>query len=174
MITRILLFILWFFIWLFLSWPPEPKDIIIGLLVSLFVTFMTIDTFKPLIVGPETKGERGFIAMVGRIFWFICYVAVFLWECLKANIDVAWRVVYPTLPIRPGTIRVRTDLKSDIALTFLANSLTLTPGKTTVDIDKERGYIYIHVLFLKGDYSAGEIRLPIVTKYERILKRVFE
>ncbi len=114
------------------------------------------------------------LALVKKILWFACYAVLFLWECLKANIDVAWRVISPALPIRPGAIRVKTDLKSDAGLTFLANSITLTPGKTTIDIDKENGYIYIHVLFLKEDYSVSDMRLSVVSKYERILKRVFE
>ena len=173
MMSKVLFFILWLFIWLLLSWPPNAKHVVIGMLVSLFVTFMTVDTFMTLTANPE-KERLGPLAIVKRILWFICYVGVFLWECLKANIDVAWRVVYPTLPIRPGTIRVKTDLKSDIGLTFLANSITLTPGKTTIDIDKENGYIYIHVLSLKEDYSVPEIRLGVVTRYERILKRIFE
>ena len=144
------------------------------MLVSLFVTFMTVDTFMALAVKSKDEEKLGPISIVKKILWFICYVAVFLWECLKANIDVAWRVLYPTLPIRPGTIKVKTDLKSDIGLTFLANSLTLTPGKTTIDVDKVNGYIYIHVLYLKEDYSVPDIRLSVVTKYERLLKRIFE
>ena len=177
MLSKILLFILWLFIWLLLLWPPNFKHILIGSLVSLFVTFMTIDTFMALTVKPKAGEKHGPLSIVKKILWFACYVAVFLWECLKANIDVAWRVLCPTLPIRPGTIKVKTDLKSDIGLTFLANSLTLTPGKTTIDVDKANGYIYIHVLCLKEDYSARlapEIRLDVVTKYERLLKRIFE
>ena len=174
MITKILLFILWLFIWLLLSWPPNLKQILIGAPVALFVTFMTIDTFVALAVKPEDKEKAAPVSLIKKILWFVCYIAVFLWESLKANIDVAWRVIYPTLPIRPGTIKVKTDLKSDIGLTFLANSITLTPGNTTIDVDKENGYIYIHVLSLKEDYSAPEIRLAVVTKYERILKRIFE
>ena len=140
MIYKVLSFLLWFFIWTLLSWPPKAQYVITGIFVSLFVTFMTVDTFKaPWVRSEEGTNPQGPLGLVKRILWFAGYVVVFLWECLKANIDVAWRVIYPTIPIRPGTIRVRTDLKSDIALTFLANSVTLTPGTTTVDIDKENG-----------------------------------
>ncbi|MFA5085679.1 MAG: Na+/H+ antiporter subunit E, partial [Candidatus Omnitrophota bacterium] len=67
-----------------------------------------------------------------RYLWLVYYVVIFLWECLKANIDVAFRVIHPYLPIRPGTVKIKTSLRSDIGLTFLANSLTLTPGNTTI------------------------------------------
>jgi len=61
-------------------------------------------------------------------------------------------------------------LKSNIGLTFLANSITLTPGTTCIDVDKENGCIYVHWLFIKDD--AGRLRL--VEKFEKILKRIFE
>ena len=172
---KVLLFVLWIFVWLLLSWPPDLKHVTIGIFVSLFVTFMTLDTFRAPGAAMDEEGKWPGALVIGKkIFWFICYTIIFLWECLKANIDVAWRVVYPTLPIRPGTIKVRTELKSDIGLTFLANSLTLTPGNTTVDIDKENGWIYIHVLFLKDGLPAADMKLPVVSKYERMLKRIFE
>ena len=173
MMKRIILFILWFVIWCGLNWPVSAQDAALGVFASLFVTYMTAD----LAGGPgkeKVVRKRGISGNIIRIAWFLCYIAVFLWECLKANIDVAWRVIYPTLPIRPGTIRVKTDLKSDIGLTFLANSITLTPGTTTIDIDKERVYIYIRILALKEGYPNAEMRLPVVSKFERILKRIFE
>jgi multicomponent Na+:H+ antiporter subunit E len=98
----------------------------------------------------------------------------FLWECVKANLDVAFRVLHPDLPIRPATLKVKTSLTSDTGLTFLANSITLTPGTTTVDIDKDKGYIYVHILYVKDVKDRSKTRLAVVEKFENILKRVFE
>jgi multicomponent Na+:H+ antiporter subunit E len=106
-----------------------------------------------------------------RYLWFMYYIAIFLWECLKANIDVAFRVLHPYLPIRPGTIKIKTALRSDAGLTFLANSLTLTPGNTTIDIDKAAGILYVHRLYIR-DGHAGSI--PVAAKFESILKRIFD
>ncbi len=169
MIARTLQFLLWFFVWLLLSWPIETKDIVFGVFVSLFVLSMTSD----LLVGLGASagaGKRGPIAYARMSLWFLCYMVVFAWECVKANIDVAYRVLHPTLPIRPGTVKVKVGLKSDIGLTFLANSITLTPGTTTVDVDKEGGYLYVHLLYVKEDRG----RVKVVETFENILKRVFE
>ena len=106
-----------------------------------------------------------------RYLWLVYYIPIFLWECLKANVDVAFRVLHPHLPIRPGTIRVKTALKSDTGLTFLANSLSLTPGNTTIDVDKDAGVLYVHRLCIKDD-GAGV--MPVAAKFERILKRIFD
>ena len=174
MIYKAVLFLFWFFVWMMLSWPPTAQYLVTGIFASLFVTFMTVDTFRAPWIRPEEEPKwHGLSVLIKKISWFICYVLVFLWESLKANLDVAWRVAHPVLPIRPAVIKVKTELKSDVGLTFLANSITLTPGRTTVDIDKENGYIYIHMLSLKKDYSTADMSLPVVTKYERILKRIF-
>jgi len=176
MIYRILLFLLWLFIWLLLLWPPTIQYAVTGVFVALFVFFITVDIFGSLYsVDKKSGGPKADIGKFpGRLLWFLCYVAIFLWECVKANIDVAWRVLHPRIPIRPGTIRVRTKLKSDVGLTFLANSITLTPGTTTVDIDKPNGFIYVHVLSLKDGYEKEENRQVVVDRFERILGRIFE
>lgn len=163
------LFTLWFAVWVLLSWPPDPKDIITGALVSVFVTLMTID-----VMGRKEKARTPLMRKIGRLGWFFYYALIFLWECLKANIDVAYRVLHPELPIRPGTVRIKVALKSDIGLTFLANSITLTPGTTSVDIDKDRGLLYVHILNIKDENVIKEGKLKVVDKFENILKRIFE
>ncbi len=162
--SRIILFILALLVWMFLTWPPDYQHFIVGVLVSSFVSFMTGDMFvkRPHLF----KHPR-------RYLWFLYFVPVFLWECIKANIDVAYRVGHPDLPINPGIVKVKTTLKSDTGLTFLANSITLTPGTLSVDIDVENGFLYIHWLDVKdkGVEKAHEI---IVRKFENLLRKVFE
>ena len=60
----------------------------------------------------------------------------------KANIDVAYRVI--TGKINPGIVKISPNLKSDAAITLLANSITLTPGTLSVDIDENNNDLYIH------------------------------
>jgi len=170
MTTKILMFVLWFFVWLFLTWPPEAKDIITAALVSVFVTYMTIDLLLQPSQGHAPSKRRGIAGYIVRAAWFLYFVLVFFWECLKANIDVAYRVLHPKVPIRPGTVKIKVGLVSDIGLTFLANSITLTPGTTSVDVDKDGGYLYVHQLYVKE--MGG--RLKVVERFENILKRIFE
>lgn len=116
---------------------------------------------------------RTLIGYPVRIFWFLCYIPVFIWECLKANIEGAYIVTHPDLPINPGIVKIRTSLKSDIALTFLANSLTLKPGTMTVDVDKKNSFLYIHWAHVKTQdvQKASEL---MTRRFEYLLKRVFE
>ncbi len=106
-----------------------------------------------------------------RWFWLIAYIPFFAWECLKANLDVAFRVLHPERPINPGIVKIRTELKSDIARTFLANSITLTPGTMSVEIDGE--YLYIHWIDVK-EKDLERASCEIAQKFEKYLKRIFE
>lgn len=165
MMTTIFLFSLWYAVWMLLGWPPRPVYALVGVPVAVFVTAMTVDFFR------ERAASSG---RAYRYLWFGYYVLLFSWECFKANIDVAFRVLHPDLPIRPGTIRVKTSLKTDTGLTFLANSITLTPGTTSVDIDKENGIIYVHWIYVKDGYDVNSMRLRVVERFETVLKRIFE
>ena len=173
MIKKTILFFFWLAIWCGLSYPLSRTDIAMGIATAAFVTYMTID-LAAQIDGKNNVKKYGVSGYLKRFLWFLYYVPVFLWECLKGNIDVALRVLHPDLPIRPGTIAVKVNLRSDIGLTFLANSITLTPGTTSVDIDKENGILYVHWIYVKEDYGQDNKRLPVVEKFENILKRIFE
>ena len=162
--SRIILFIVANIVWALLNWVPDWQNLLIGVFVSAFVAFLTGDLFP---------GRIKALFNPRRYFWALYYIPVFLWECLKANIDVAYRVLHPDLPIRPGIVKVKTGLKSDIALTFLANSITLTPGTMCMDINKEEGVLYIHWINVLDDSVEGATAI-ISAKFERILKGIFE
>ena len=162
--SRIVTFIISLFLWLLLSFSLDLQHICIGIIVAFLVAYMMGDMFT-------NEPVKWF--QPRRYFWFVFYLGVFIWECLKANIDVAIRVLHPKLPINPGIVRVKTSLKTETAITFLANSITLTPGTFSVDIDEEEGYLYIHWIDVKTKDIEEASRL-IVNKFERILKEVFE
>lgn len=162
--SALILFILAFIIWALLTWPLDFQHFIIGILVCGFVAFIAGDLFIK---------RAHLFKHPGRYLWFLYYIPLFIWECIKANIDVAYRVGHPDLPINPGIIKVKTTLKSDTALTFLANSITLTPGTMSVDIDPENGILYIHWINVKEKDTQKATEL-IVKVFEDVLKRIFE
>nr|MBC8240666.1 Na+/H+ antiporter subunit E [Alphaproteobacteria bacterium] len=67
-----------------------------------------------------------------------------LWESNKANIDVAWRVVNPPLPKATSLLDAPVGQKTDLGQVLYANSITLTPGTVSVDLDP--GVIRVHAL----------------------------
>jgi multicomponent Na+:H+ antiporter subunit E len=106
-----------------------------------------------------------------RYFWFIIYLFIFIWECLKANIDVAYRVLHPAMPIRPGIVKVKTTLKSDMAKMLLANSITMTPGTISVDIIEDD--LYIHWIYIRSEDP--EVYTEMITgAFEKYIKKIIE
>ncbi|HTY44494.1 MAG TPA: Na+/H+ antiporter subunit E [Patescibacteria group bacterium] len=164
MYSRVVTFIISFVLWMLLSFSPDWQHLVVGLGVALLVAVSMGDMFTDAPV-------KWF--QPKRYVWFAYYLLVFSWECLKSNIDVASRVLHPRMPINPGIVKVKTILKTETALTFLANFITLTPGTFTVDIDKENGYLYIHWIDV-ATQDVEEASKIIVSQFEKILKEVFE
>jgi multicomponent Na+:H+ antiporter subunit E len=106
-----------------------------------------------------------------RIFWFCVYLPDFIWFCFLANLDVAYRVLNISMPIRPGIVKVRTRLKSAMGKAFLANSITLTPGTLSVDIIDD--CLYVHWIYVKTDDPEEQTR-RIVDRFENYLLKVFD
>nr|WP_049888946.1 monovalent cation/H+ antiporter subunit E [Natronococcus occultus] len=70
------------------------------------------------------------LATLGRGVLFVPYL---LWEIIKANVQFAYVVLHPSLPIDPCLDRVDAAVGDGLSVTAFANSITLTPGTLTVD-----------------------------------------
>ena len=162
MATRIFQFLIIFILWLLLTWSLAPQEVIVGAVVSLFLSLILHQVFLQ---------GAGKLAQPARYFWFLVYLPVFFYHVVRANLDVAYRVLHPEMPIRPGIVKVRTTLESDMGRAFLANSITLTPGTLTVDLVGD--HLYIHWINIVTEDPQEETEV-IVKKFERYLRRIFE
>jgi len=140
-----------------LSFPLTSQEIIYGLVLSALVSFA---------YGYYHKTKLNVKA--GSFFAFIRYISTLLMELVKANLNVAKIVLNPKLPISPKIMKVDTNLQSRAAQTLLANSITLTPGTISVELNEDT--LYIHTL--EGDF----VQNPETLKgpFEKVLKEVFE
>lgn len=170
----ITLFVTSYVIWLLLVFPYSPlraeaggwdvQSILLGLGVALVVTILFRNVFTK---APAKMWNPR------RWFWGLVYLPVFAWYCLKANLQVAWLVLHPDMPIKPGIVRIKTGLKTESARTTLANSITLTPGTFTVDVKPETGEMFVHWLSVETEETEKATEI-IAGRFERLLKKVFE
>ena len=72
------------------------------------------------------------------------YVPWLFWEIVKANIDVARRILQPRLPIQPHVVHLRTGQRTELGRVIYANSITLTPGTVTIGVQGDE--LTIHAL----------------------------
>ncbi|HSG28610.1 MAG TPA: Na+/H+ antiporter subunit E [Candidatus Krumholzibacterium sp.] len=100
----------------------------------------------------------------------IFYVPYLVVEIVKANFDVASRIVRPKIPLNPGIVSAKTRLKSRIGRAVLANSITLTPGTLSVEITGDT--LYIHWIDVKGR-GGDEEAAEIVEGFEKYLEVIF-
>ncbi|MCK5808279.1 Na+/H+ antiporter subunit E [bacterium] len=147
--------------WALLSWPLDLQKAVVGAVVVLIISAIFVGSrqcFSDFRYTPAAFGHA-----------FI-YIFVFLWALIKSNLDVARRVVSPSLPINPGIVVVKTKLKTKLGRFMLANSITLTPGTLTVDTDGDTFYIHwIDVASTDIDKATQDI----VSNFEKHLEAMY-
>ncbi len=113
----------------------SPTELIMGIILAVVTGVLTRNFLC------RSRDYR--LLSPGRLLRLLVYVpGPFFIELTKANLDVAYRVI--TGRIRPGIIRVRSNLKTDLGIFMLANSITLTPGTLSVGIDEKTNDLFIH------------------------------
>ena len=130
-------FVLMFITWIVLSGKFDALLIGMGLISSFIVAWFFHDLLFPTLT---TGHFRIFIK-------FSIYIPWLLIEIIKANFHLLYLVFHPRMKelIDPHITTFKTDLESDLAITTLANSITLTPGTITVTTGSD-GVYRIHAI----------------------------
>lgn len=155
-------FILGLIFWMLITFKMTLSNIAAGAVASFICTLIFARYYF--------KGVHKFLDP-RRWMWLVVYLVVFIWSCIKANFDVAYRVLHPVMPIRPGIVKVKSSLKSEFAKTLLANSITMTPGTLTVDIIGDE--FYIHWIYIRSD-DPDIYTSMILGKFEKYIKKIVE
>ncbi len=130
-------FVLMFISWIVLSGKFDPLLLWLGGISSFLIAYFFHDLLFP-------NMAPGYL----RIFFkFLRYTPWLILEIIKANFHLLYIVFHPRLNdlIDPHIIDFKTDLTSDIAITTLANSITLTPGTITVTAASD-GVFRVHAI----------------------------
>ena len=148
-----------FLVWLALAGALDGQEALAGLFVAALIPLLAwrqlalFDALRPGLWLP----------------WHLLrYLAVFLLTLVRANLDMARRVLSPRLPINPDTVEVRTALTSDLGRLLLANSITLTPGTLTVDVEADR--LRVHWIDVSPGADIDSATRAIAERLERPLR----
>ena len=128
------------------------EELLFGIVLSVIVG----------IIGRKIFIKKSF-RMLNPVRWFIFLgylIGPFFISLAKANLDVAYRVISGR--INPGIVKISPNLKTDLGVTMLANSITLTPGTLSVDIDEDSNDLYIHWINVKNEALK---KTPVDCKY---------
>jgi multicomponent Na+:H+ antiporter subunit E len=146
-----------FAFWLVISASLARADLLLGAALSLLLGWWSA-CFLWAGHAPRISARQ--------LFALLCYLLLFSGQVFLAAVHVARVVVDPRLPIRPKLITCRTKLRRDISRVAFANSVSLTPGTLTVDMDAAD--FLVHCL---DEESARRI---LSGELERRVARVFE
>jgi len=141
-------FAMLFGFWALLSGKFDTFHLSLGAICTFVIAYLSHD----LLFANVRVGDIRLI--VGRFF---AYLPWLLYQIVTANIHVAYLALSPRMPIEPEIIRFKSKLESDISYVALANSITLTPGTITMDINE--GEFVVHALSRKvaDDLNTGEM-----------------
>lgn len=150
-----------FFFCLFVFWLAVAgisfQEIAVGLVAALFVFWLNRDMVSSL---REKKGHLH----IRKILSLAGYAMSLLWQIVLANIDVAKIVLNPRMPLQPTIVSFNPGLKTSLSKTILANSITLTPGTLTINV---QGDVFtIHALTLAAAQSVVE--WPLIAQLRRM------
>ncbi len=127
--------IILYIFWLLISWSLHWVNLVLGFSFALFVA---------IFMAPEiiTKEERP--PFLARGFFFLRFVLILIKEIIKANIQVVQIVLSPKLKINPQFVEVKQVMRYPVTQVIWGNSITLTPGTLSIDVDREK--VLIHFL----------------------------
>jgi multicomponent Na+:H+ antiporter subunit E len=123
-----------FALWLLLSGHYVPLLLTFGVLSSALIVWIAarLDVIDHESIPLQIK------------LTYVWYLAWLGREITKSNIDVAKLILNPALPISPVMVRVPATQRTDVGKVIYANSITLTPG--TVSIEVEPNEILVHAI----------------------------
>ena len=157
----VLFFIAWIF-WLLLTWSVQVASVITGMVVAGITSLLFGQYFYTSIYK---------LRQFRRFFTVIPFLAFFTWQTIKANFDVAWRVLHYKVPIQPAIIRVPLNVQTDMARAVLACALTMTPGTIVIDIQDD--CMYVHWIYVDKK-DPDTYALERIRRYERYIQTIFD
>ncbi len=126
------LFVVLFSVWLLWSGHYTTLLLTLGLFSCLFVLLVMRRM-------SAVDHEAAPVDITARAALYLPWLA---WQIVKANLDVARRIVQPRMPVRPHVLKVRAGQRSDLGRVIYANSITLTPGTITIGVNGDEFTIH--------------------------------
>lgn len=138
-----------FAFWVVLSGKLDPLHLGMGALSAVFVAWAT----RPLLALPPVLGGAGPAPVASPRF--LLYLLWLGGQIVVSSLQVAWVVLHPRLPIAPRVVRLVSPLPHNLARLTLANSITLTPGTVTLDVEGDEYVVHALTAASAGSVSEG-------------------
>ncbi len=139
------LVVVWVALWGDLSVPNVLGGLVLGVLLVRLLPLTDVH-------------ETGLV----KPFGVLRFLVFFAFDLVRASLQVLSLAVRPR-PLRPAIVRVPVRGASDGLLTLLANAISLTPGTLTLEVDRPRQTLYVHVIDVgDGPLAVERVRQAIL------------
>jgi multicomponent Na+:H+ antiporter subunit E len=155
---KVVTFIVMAGFWILMSGMFDAFHLVLGLLCCLLIAFLSSD----LLFGPDFK------VRFSQIIGMIIYLPWLFWQILLSNLQLTYIVLHPRMleMLDPQLVRFRTRLKGSFARVTLAQSITLTPGTITVNLDSDEFTVYALTVASASDLP-GEMEERLIAALEK-------
>lgn len=138
--NRFLSNILLTIIWVALTGDFTLANYFFGFLISFFMMWLIT----------SGTGDAKYFRILPKVIGFVFF---FIYELVKANLQVAYEVMTPNYNMTPGIVKVPLDAKTNLEITFLANLISLTPGTLSLDVSDDKKVLYVHSMYITSKES---------------------
>ncbi|MCG6897101.1 MAG: Na+/H+ antiporter subunit E [Thiocapsa sp.] len=145
-------------VWLLLVNSLSPGQILLGLLLGWAIPVFTLRFW------PEQ-------VKIHKPMTLLRFLGVVLYDILVANITVARLILAGRKHVSPAFVTVPLALRSDLGISLLANTVSLTPGTVSAWLSPDRTRLVVHGLRVD---DPDALIAQIKRRYEAPLKEVFE
>ena len=144
-------------------YSAKPWQLAALFLILMISWVLWSGIYKPLLIGLGVFSclislwlakRMGFFRHAMPVSALLRLPALWWWllqEVIKSSLEVARVVLSPSMPIQPELVQLETSETSDSGKVILGNSITLSPGTVTINVDDDR--LLVHCL--TADSAAG-------------------
>lgn len=145
-------------LWLLLVNQLSAGHVVLGTLLGWLIPFATSGFW------PEAIRIRHPLTLLH-------YLVIFLYDIVRGSFHVAYLILLGPARLRPAFVQVPVILKTDLAISLLANTISLTPGTVSVLLSEDKRTLIVHTL---DTNDAEAVVADIKQRYEVPLKKIFE
>jgi multicomponent Na+:H+ antiporter subunit E len=147
-------------IWLILSGHFDFLHIFYGVVSVAFVVWLNYRLHGL----PLSPGELPGCSFI-NIPRLLVYLVWLQWQIIQSALYVAYVVLHPRVPISPALVRFKSKQPNVLARVILANSITLTPGTITVQVNEDEFIVHALTKDTAGDLVSGEMEARVARLY---------
>lgn len=120
-----------------MSWGNLLLGMIFGYVILIFVE--------------QKKSGHNYVR---RVYLGTKLLLFFIKEIIVSNLRVTLEVLTPSFGMSPGVIAIPLDAKTDLEITLFANMITMTPGTVSLEVSKDKKFLYVHSMYIDNDVEA--------------------